>query len=511
MLLMSYYNWLNKNSLLLTSLLGLVCFVVLVYAKIKTSLGFIPDISGSETSTIFPIQLLVNGDPIYTDPEKAPFRMTQYTPIYLSIVSFFYKLTNWSPADVHKVFVASRFFSLVFTFCSCATGGLLVFKLTNRNKIIAVLSALYIYHILAFWHLTGSRPDSLLVLMTSVYLIVIYNALTASKGNELWWYLAIFVAVSAFFVKQSGAIHSIALGAFCIATAQWKLLFKLIGAGILVFILYLLILPINTIPLFFTNIIGGVANSTSVDWFYSWTIEKWVLQFAVLMILNFIISAYHFFTRPTPFDLFLSITSVLFFIFTTLTTLKIGAGVGYYQDYILVSVVQIAAFLSSKLGQQKFGGEFSRIGVSLYLAFVFVHCTVYIFRNYKENASRNFEEVYVEQRNVVNYLRSNGLAKQDWVLMDGQLNFSDYFIGHFLYNQNLIPFKDLILLADRNKTFDFSGLKRMVNNGEIRYVISDHGRSPQNILNYSFGNTLKLSSTIGQYDIYESKQLQNID
>ena len=511
MLLMSSYSWLNRNSLLLSSLFGLVCFVVLVLVKIKASLSYIPDLSGSETSTIFPIQLLIDSDQIYTDPEKAPFRLTQYTPIYFCIVSFFYKLTDWPASEVHKVFVASRLFSLIFTFCSTVLAGLLIFKLTYRNKVVAILAALFIYHVLAFWLLTGSRPDSLLVLMTSLYLWSVYAAVSSDRNTDIWWYLAIFVAVTAFFVKQSGAIHSIALGLFFIVTGQWKLLFKVTAAGIAVFALYLLILPVNTIPLFFTNIIGGVANSTSLEWFYSWTMEKWVLQFAVIMVLNFTISLYHLFKRPTPFDVFLAIASFLFFLFATSTSLKIGAGVGYYQDYIVISVVQIATFLVSEAGQRKLGGEFGKIAVSLYLVFVFLHCSLYVFMYYRTALSQNFQGAYIEQREVVKYLNDKGLKKQDWVLVDGGPDFSGYFISHFLYDQNLIPFKDLVYLADKNKTFNFSEFKSMVNSGKIRFIITDHGRSPQNILNYSFANTLKLSSTVGPYDIYESKILQNID
>jgi hypothetical protein len=109
------YSWLNKNSLLLSSFVGLASFVVLILIKIKVGLSYIPDISGSETSTILPLQLLINGDPVYSDPEKPPFRFTQYTPIYFCVVSFFFKLTDWSATDVHKVFLASRFFCFFFT------------------------------------------------------------------------------------------------------------------------------------------------------------------------------------------------------------------------------------------------------------------------------------------------------------------------------------------------------------------------------------------------------------
>jgi hypothetical protein len=511
MSLSTSYSWLNKNILLFSCLFGLVSFAILLIVKSTASLSYLNDISGSETSTILPIQLLINGDPIYTNPENAPFRLIQYTPIYFYIVAFFYKLTDWTAFDVHKVFLSSRAFSMIFTLLGSALAGYSVFLVSNRNKIVSILSALYIYHILALWLLTGSRPDSLLILLTSSLLLVVYTASKSDATTQNWWYLAIFIAVSAFFVKQSGAVHSLAIGAYFMATRQWKMLLRVTLAGVAFFCFYLLILPINTIPLFFTNIIGGVANSISFDWFYGWTLERWVMQFAVLMVLNIMISTYHFAKRPTPFSLFLAVSSPLFFLFATLTSLKIGAGVGYYQDYLILAVVQIAAFFTDKKESSRLGGELGRIGISLYLLFVYFYSALFVFMTYRNVLFSDQSASYIEQRQVAEYLiTEKGLGKEDWISVESEIS-SDYFIRHFLYQQTLTPFKDLVYLADKNKTFDFSEFRGMVDKGQIHYVITDHGSSPKNILNYSYGNTLKLSSTIGPYDIYESKILQNIE
>jgi hypothetical protein len=511
MVLRNYYHWLNRNSLLLSCIFGLVSFVILVSLKIQVILSYLPDISGSEMSTILPIQNLIDGNEIYTDPEKPPFRFTQYSPVYLCIVSSAFKLTGYAAAEAHKVFLASRLFSLVFTFGSVVVSGLLVYKISNKNRLAAIVSAVYIYHILSFWILTNSRPDSLMVLFTAAYLTVIYKATTTVQA-EKWWYLAIFIAVTAFFVKQSGTVHSITIGLFFIIRREWKMLFKVVALGIATFILYLLILPINTIELFFTNIVGGVSNSVSWDWFYYWTMERWVLQFAVLFVINFTISFYLLYKKTSLFYTFLSLASFLFFAFATATSFKIGAGVGYYQDYLIISVIQIAVFLTDKNQTSKFDSKFSRIGLSLYLVFVYLHCTLFIYMTYRNIPSHNYVGQYVEQRKVVDYLHNEKkLKNSEWVLVDCGDNFRGYYIQHFLFNQSLIPFTDLVFLANENKTFQFSGFRDMVNKRQIKYVISDHGKKPGNILNYEFGNSIKLSSTIGTYDIYESTDIQNIE
>jgi hypothetical protein len=496
--------WGKENCLSLAFVFGLVSSLVFVIIKIQASLGYHPDISGSEGSTIAPIQLLVAGKQIYLNPEAAPFRLTQYTPLYFTIVAFFCKLINWSATDVHYIYLASRMFSNIFTILAVSATGYLIYYITKR-KIAGLLSAIYLYQILSYWFLTTSRPDSLLVLLISLYLWAVYFSFEKENG-ENWWYLAIFISVSAFFVKQSGAILSIAPGIYWILTKQWKTLIRLSLFGVAVFGLYLLILPINDIQLFFTNIIGGVANSASWGWFYDWTLQHWLLQFAPLIVTNMVISAYIIYYRPSKFYLFLTLASFLFFIFSTSTAFKIGAGVGYYQDYLIVTVLQTTLVICGASGRQIFKNVFLKAGLSLYLILVFLYCPLFVFMKYKSGNYTDFEGIYIEEREVARYLFENKkLGDNDWVYVCPGENFKGYFLNQFLVKNILIPFSDLVYLADKNGTFRFDKFDDMVRNKQIKYVISNKGIAPRNIFDHDFGNTLRYSSTVGSFDIYEAK------
>ncbi|GGC04275.1 hypothetical protein [Dyadobacter sediminis] len=501
--------WIKNNSLSISLVFGLISFVILVAIKIKASISYHPDISGSEGSSIAPIQLLVDGNAIYRDPENAPFRLTQYTPLYFCMVAFFCKLANWHAAEVHKIYLASRFFSNVFTILAVSVAGLLIFRITKK-KIAGILAALYVFHVLSFWFLTTSRPDSLLVLLTALFICSVYYALSGT-GNQYGWYVAIFIAVSAFFVKQSGAILSISLGLFWLCTKQWKTLFTLTVFGLAVFGFYLLLLPINSVDLFFTNIIGGVANSASWGWFYDWTLQHWLLQFAPLIVINIIVSAYILYYKPSDFYLFLTLCCFMFFVFSTTTAFKIGAGVGYYQDYMLTAVVQITLFTCDAANRHIFNNDFLRSGLSLYLVLAFMHCTIFLFMKYNASSNENFVSHYIEERKVSEYLyHDKKLKENEWVYVcpgAGEGSFGGYLLNHFLVRNALIPFADLVYLADRNGTFNYDKFRSMVRKKEIKYVISKKGSVPVNILNYDFGTTLKYNSTIGSFDIYEANKL----
>ncbi|NIJ55610.1 glycosyltransferase family 39 protein [Dyadobacter arcticus] len=469
----------------------------------QASLGYHPDISGSEGSTIAPIQLLTENQKIYLDPESAPFRLTQYTPLYFSLVAVFCQLVNWPAMDVHYIYVASRLFSNVFTILAVCVIGYLIYHIT-KNKIAALLSPLFLYQVLSSWFLTTSRPDSLLILLISLFIYTVYLAIQ-DNANESWWYAAILIAVSAFFVKQSGAILSITPGIFWILTKQWNTLFKLTLFGIAVFGLYLLILPINSVTLFLTNIIGGVANSASWAWFYDWTLQHWLLQFAPLIVSNVLMSAYIIYQRPSKFFLFLTLASFLFFVFSTMAAFKIGAGVGYYQDYLIVSVLQITLFICSASHQYLFRNVFLKSALSLYLFIAFFYCTLFVFMKYKSGNSLNFEGIYIEEREVArNLYYVKKLKDNEWVYVCPGENFRGYFLNQFLVKNILIPFPDLVYLANQNGTFRYDKFEAMARNKQIKYVISNKGIPPVNIFNFDFGQSLRYSSTVGSFDIYEA-------
>lgn len=494
--------WIKDRTLFLSVLFGLLSAVALFLVKMQAVFSYSPDISGSEVSGVTAIQLMLEGRAIYTDPEQPPFRLTQYTPLYFTIVTFLLKIVGCTGIEVHKIYVASRLVSNFFTIATVSIAGFFIYRVT-KQKIAALLTGLVLFHVLSFWFLTTSRPDSLLVLLTTLFILTVYYAF--ENQDQKLWFLAIFIGVSAFFVKQSGSIMPIAAGVYWLVRRDFRMFLKLTGVGILTFGLYLAILPINTVALFFLNIVGGVANSASWGWFYDWTLQHWLLQFAPLIVLNALVCAYTLYYRPAGFQLFLVIASALFFLFATSTAFKIGAGVGYYQDYLIVAVIQLVLFftLDNHLPGLKSG--FMKAGIAMFMVLTFLHCSLYVYMKYKGGAFRDFESLYVADRKVAEYLTTQkNLQPTDHVYVCPANNFEGFFLTLFLFKNNLIPFPDLVYLADQNGTFNYDVFRRMVDRKEIRFVISPKGIAPANILGYDFRNTLKLSTTMGSYDIYEA-------
>lgn len=500
---MLFFNISLHKPLRFVSVFSVLISFLLLFIKIYVSLSFLPDISGSETSTIFPIQRLTGDLPIYTDPESPPFLMAQYTPIYFVLVSLGAKVAGILPDDVHKMFIISRLFSIVLVVIMAGIVGVFLRYKVKTSIYAALLAACFIYQILAYWYLTSSRPDSLLVLLTALFIVVVYRAIELENASGIWWIAAIVVAVTAFFVKQSGAIHSVSLGIFCLMTAQWKLLFRMVLIGLLVFCIYLFVLPTQGLPVFFTNIVGGVANSASWGWFYDWTLQRFLLAFAPLLAINIAVCLVSFRNEGYLYLKFLSVSSLLFFLFATATATKIGAGVGYYQDYLIVAVVQIVVFIYAQGWHLKVADGLQTLVTLIYLGCAALHCLLSVYMGYTQIPLNNFRGQYAEQSDIAKFLKhEKGLRDGEWVYIAAAGNFQGYYLNHFLYRNSLVPFTDIVFLADQNKTFDFGKLDELIRNRKIKYIIGSKGKEPVTILGQRFPALQKIRTTTS-YDIYQ--------
>ncbi len=503
----SFFEQLSRKLPKIALLICSVSGVALLAVKMWLLVSYHPDISGSETSTIFPVQLLMDGRPVYSDPEQPPFALSQYTPVYFLITASLLKLTPWGPDDLHRIFFASRAVSLAVVLAAVALFGILVYRYTGR-KLIAALAGLLVFHILGFWHLTNSRPDSLLVLMTVVFLGAMFRAVTASDGGNIWWYVAAAAAVGSFFVKQSGMIQVIVIGAFCVVEARWRLLARLVILSALVFLTMLWILPVNNYQVFFANIIGGVANSISFAWFFDWTLDKLLRTFSPFIALAFALSLHWIVKSGRPLHRFVAVALPLFFFFDLAISLKIGAGVGYFQDFIIVNIFAAALFIADREELLKMKSGVLRNSLLLYLVFVCVHCSMYVGFRYFHEPMNRYKAQYIEERELSRYLYGEkALAGGEWVHLDiGGGDFRGYFLMHFLFRNVIMPFRDIVELGHANGTFDYGEIGRMIAQRKIAYVISDKGAPPDKILSYDVGSSFRYCCTKGNFDIYTSKK-----
>ena len=138
-----------------------------------------------------------------------------------------------------------------------------------------------------------------------------------------------------------------------------------------------------------------------------------------------------------------------------------------------------------------------------YLVIVAVHCTLFVYMTYKIQPHSLYAHQYFTEREVANFLvNEKKLVDKEWVYVCDADNYQGVYLKHFLFKNILLPFTDVVYLADKNKTFDFQNFENMVNENKIRFVVAKRGDIPKNVLGYEFPD-LKKIKTIDKYDIYE--------
>ena len=330
--LFNLYRFFRKWGFLLAVCVCLACMAVLLVLRVQMALGFHPDVSGSECSTIFPIQRVAAGLPLYTDPEQPPFYINEYTPLYFTLVGTLYRLLGWDPENAHRAYLLSRLVSAGVVLAALG----LVYAMLRAYLKISVLQALLLVSVqaclLGFFNLTHSRQDSLLFFWTTLYVGLAARAVY--RPDPRAWVAAAVVAVLAFFTKQSGMLHCFLLAFFLLQERHYKTFVQAVGAAALTVAGCLLLLgSTENLSLFFTNIFKGVVHPLSFDWFYFGSIERLLGPFAVLIAGGFLIGFYWLNTSPDAFRRFLGWAVFAFFGFACLSAFKTGSGVGYFEDW----------------------------------------------------------------------------------------------------------------------------------------------------------------------------------
>ena len=95
----------------LTGFTFIVFCIYLLYRLLLISNPY-PDLGGVENNVVYFIQRLLSGELLYTDPEKVPYSITQYSPFYYYITKSIGNLLGIQADEVMRVFMLSRSVSL---------------------------------------------------------------------------------------------------------------------------------------------------------------------------------------------------------------------------------------------------------------------------------------------------------------------------------------------------------------------------------------------------------------
>jgi hypothetical protein len=466
------------------------------------SLSYVPDVRGVEPNVIFSIQKVLSGKPLYTDPSDIPFDITQYSPFYYYLCATIARALGIVPGEVHKVYVVARSVSLVFSICWVFVSYAFMVRLLKVNRDLALISCGFIYVCSSPWNFLA-RPDCLtsLCVITSIALFV-SSLDTEQYGDSfsLPLCLAALLGVVALCTKQNGAQVPFIFLSFLMFRREWKRFMVVAVTTAIPIILLLAFSEISFSLALKKNIVDGLRSGLNLRRAW-WSIYyPFFTQMALIASVPVVVVLQWLRTGTRSREKFLAYTLIVFFVFASLTAVRLGSAIHCYIDFQTLSLICIASFLSPwwvgalvKAG----GGRYLRLVVVVYTLIFLPIFSFGQFEYYRRHHHHD-DKPWHSINEVVDFMRT-----------EFELNPRTYFISsdvnldNSLPNYCVAPQKELVSIAYRKRVFDYAKLIEAVKIGKVRYAVVQDGKWPfDSLLKPPYYHNFRLLKTIGKYSIH---------
>ena len=482
--------------------------VFLCYLAYRLVLVFFPqpDIGGVENNVIWFIQRLLNGEPLYTNPEATPFSIAQYAPLYYYLTAAVGKVVGVNPDNVLSVFILSRLISLllnlVYAGLVMKTAGKLFNASFNRSIISGVFTFIFL-EILSF-----SRPDSLshLLFFAAFYFFGVFLKQEKENINQnKYLLLASIFSVAAVFAKQSAIILPLVFMVWLIRQRRIRPLFLFGSSCIIVTTLLLVVIHLES-GLFacYQNTVLGINNGISLFWFWNNIIKEFYRQFGLLWVPLLFIIIIVFKKHEKAEYRFTSFCLLLCFVFSNLFALKFGSSPGYFTEWcgiVFASMWVLVAKTDIPPGIKKSYSYYVNVLIITILTIKILLISYPAWEKIRPGAKGAAFEQYYNDRRVAMKL-SDLLKAKPGTFVFNNIYSPDSYLNNFLFRQTVLPQFEVVIFGTwNNKVFEYSNFRESFKNGTVQYLLVKPNQT-KNFMDITMDN-YKPADTLNGYPIYK--------
>lgn len=354
--------------LVLASLFLLIYRLIIVFS-------YEPELVNGETNNIWNALKVYSGHPLYTDPEKMPLEIFQYSPLsQLPVIVATHLFDAEDPMFIYRITVFGRMCSLLFNIIT-----VMLLYLSARLLMPASGRALVIGCFLAFASLThlafAIRPDALalMLMMWGFYLFCRFY----SNGTLRELLASAMVLAMAFLAKQDAMVVIAPLSFLLLVQKRWRELLMYDGVFLLTLAGLLATGHIILGEYFLSSVIMGVRNPATWEW-ARYVLTRLFSFYGSVVILGNLAIIFGILHLRTYRSALPFIFAALFYeLFAFATSFKIGAGVSYYTPFILLSSALVVSMASDRLRKKHPDYSWIILGVVMVLSAVFVFRQAY--------------------------------------------------------------------------------------------------------------------------------------
>jgi hypothetical protein len=476
-------------------------FLFLLYFSYRVILIFYqhPDAGGVEGNIIYFIQRLLDGQPVYTDPERAPYAIAQYSPLYYYLVAGVSELIGLTSDDILGVYAVSRsvslFLNLVFVFIIFLTTNR-VFAVTKEKSITVAIAAFIFLEITSF-----SRPDSLNHVFFFLTLYVFMNGIKTGKPYKPTIILTAMLAAVSIYCKQTSFLLPVIIGA-------WLLYRKMIIEVLLFSVVYLVLAVVFILPVymsgelgvFYSNVVQGINNGISFTWFRGVILSDYYFSFGLLFVPTGLIVLYQLKNETSELLRFSCYLMVVLFGLLNIVSLKNGSNPGYFTEWWSLLFV-LLAYIGPQL--TKAVSVIDKRILAAIILFVFIIKAIKIEMPVRKMlTSMNAQGKYYKEKEVADYILGK-LSPGSSHTVFANFNTADSYLSNILIKQVVAPQMDIIGLSTyAYKKFDYSDLIKSFEDGRIKWMLM-RTLGPQKQFFEIDLNKFELDTTLNGFNVYK--------
>jgi hypothetical protein len=439
------------------------------------------DIAGMDMNVVYTIQKIVLGNPLYTAPDRAPFDISQYTPLYYLIVAAFSKVVHASGNDPIAVARVARAFSTLvaagigvtaYRFSRAGLGA------TARTSTIATA---FVIAATSPWYF-GARVDGLATFFSLLAIFFVLKSVDDSvRRSDFLFVIGILCALASILTKQSNISGLVIVTLFCVSTRSWARLRVAAATIAVVVLLVALAMPLLGTA-FRANLIDGVNNGLTLRenlglaygptfyWFAPLIAAGWAAALGLLL------------SRPTDAEKMVAIAVVVSFCLSMVTALKRGAAENYFNELIIFSTLAVVAGFFAPNHERATGSPLSgRIATAF---------CIYLIALFGVRTAHEIYTTYLYHRVDVTTRLQSQKGPMDFVArtLEPGKTAVGFAVGlsNFLPERILLPQQEIAATSYWRKVFDYSRFKRAVETGNVQLVVVRKGEKPVPWLGASF-------------------------
>lgn len=446
-------SYTEKPKGLLYFICALILSAIVIY-RVLLCFSYKTELSIGESNNIWNALKAVSGKGIYSNPEKPPFEIFQYTPLSQYPVVVACKFLNSNDKYyIHNILISGRLISLVFNLLSLV----LIYKLART---FLNLSATYALILLTTFfslmtHLSYAiRPDSMVLLLTlsCLYFFILYF----KNNSVISLVLASIFPVLGFYTKQDCVFIIIPCGLFLFVNLEIKKLVRYSGVMILFFIIITYIFYSIYENDFVISISKGLNNGYSVISGY-WVFNRFQQVYHELFFISAVSIAVCLFRyQRSQWIWFFALAGALYLLLALFSSLKAGAWINYYTPFLLFGCFCFVVILQEGLssGSDKVAALFLRFSLIYFAIFVpldqmsqrqMIYLMPYSVKFAEQK--RKYDELY------------NIAGKINQEIPGGTVYTTDNLLKLFLHDRSIMPNTEYYGTARFNYQYYFSGEK----------------------------------------------------